>query len=104
MIEQIYSEQAIQTGLAVKVDGLVVEYAALPDKYAYRFFVDVGKGEENVSTVEAYCKITEVAYAMIAQAKINGQQWSLKKMKDDNAWVKNHGQYFVDVEFYINGE
>lgn len=40
MIKQIInSSQIVQTGLAIEVDGIRVDYYRIPDKFAYKFTI-----------------------------------------------------------------
>lgn len=102
MITQLYADKQVQTGMAVEVDGVVVEYCELPDTYGYRFFVDVSAGD--ISVGEACKKVMEVVGTMMSQANNKGSNWRVSRIVADESRMEMHGQYFVDVEFCIDGE
>lgn len=76
MIKQIINpDQIVQTGLAVEVDGIRVDYRRLPGKFAYEFIIiPCIIGEElRPNLIEA--AIDQIVGAMCEQSLGRGFEW-----------------------------
>lgn len=98
MIEQIYSIEQVQTGMAVMVDGKRIDYARLTDKFGYLFDVTV---EAPSGVEDAHEKIMKIVSAMESQSYDHGASWRRVQVVPDESLVERYGQYTVTVEFRV---
>ena len=77
MIHQLTDKNVkVQTGLAVMVNDIRVDYMRLPNEMGYVFIVLVGPYGPTVT--EADAAIEEVTNAMMSQSYDHGSEWRIK--------------------------
>lgn len=99
MIKQIINpNQIVQTGLAVEVDGIRVDYRRLPGKFAYEFIINLYIiGEElRPNLIEA--AIDQIVGAMCDQSFDHGSEWRETGIRT-TSFDPRTGEYTVTVYF-----
>lgn len=100
MIHQLTDKNVkVQTGLAVMVNDIRVDYMRLPNEMGYAFIVLVGPYGPTVT--EADAAIEEVTNAMMSQSYDHGSEWRIKNRETDTSMVERYGQYSVTVRFRV---
>ena len=98
MIKQIINPgQIVQTGLAVDVNGIRVDYRKVPGKFAYEFTVLC---EQSSAPNSIDAAIDQVVGAMLGQSYDHGSEWKetgTRKISFD----PRTGEYTVTVYFRI---
>lgn len=98
MIKQIINPgQIVQTGLAVDVNGIRVDYYKVPGEFAYQF---IALCEQSSAPNSIDAAIDQVIGAMLGQSYDHGSEWretGLRKTSFD----PRTGQYTVTVYFRI---
>lgn len=96
MIKQIINPgQIVQTGLAVEVDGIRVDYRRIPGKFAYEFMVSLIINETiDSNLIEA--TIDQVVSAMCSQ----NSEWRETGVRE-TAIDSRTGEYTATVYFRI---
>lgn len=96
MIKQIIRpDQVVQTGLAVDVDGIHVDYRRVPGKFAYEFTV---LSEQLQYLIDA--AIDQVVSAMCSQSYDHGSEWRETGVRE-TSFDPQTGEYTVTVYFRI---
>lgn len=100
MIKQIINPgQIVQTGLAVEVDGIRVDYRRIPGKFAYEFIVSLLINETiDPNLIEA--TIDQVVNAMCSQSYNYGSEWRETGVRE-TAIDSRTGEYTATVYFRI---
>lgn len=100
MIKQIINpSQIVQTGLAVEVDGIRVDYRRIPGKFAYEFTVSLLINETlDLNLIED--TIDQVVGAMCSQSYDHGSEWRETGVKE-TAIDSRTGEYTATVYFRI---
>lgn len=100
MIKQIINPgQIVQTGLAVEVDGIRVDYRRIPGKFAYEFIVSLLINETiDPNLIEA--TIDQVVSAMCSQSYNLGSEWRETGVRE-TAIDSRTGEYTATVYFRI---
>lgn len=98
MIKQIINPgQIVQTGLAVEVDGIRVDYRRIPGKFAYEFIVSLLINETiDPNLIEA--TIDQVVNAMCSQSYDHGFEWREIGVRE-TAIDSRTGEYIATVYF-----
>ena len=100
MIKQIINtSQIVQTGLAVEVDGIRVDYRRIHDEFAYKFTLLLPIYETiDSNLIEA--TIDQVVSAMCGQSYDHGAEWRETVVRETSfdPWT---GEYTVIVHFRI---
>lgn len=98
MIKQIInSSQIVQTGLAVEVDGIRVDYRRIPGKFAYKFTVSVMETLD-LNLIEA--AIDQIVGAMCDQSFDHGSEWRETGIRTTSFDPRTE-EYTVTVYFRI---
>lgn len=98
MIKQIINpSQIVQTGLAVEVDGIRVDYRRIPGKFAYKFTISVMETLDP-NLIEA--AIDQVVGAMCNQSYDHGSEWRETGVRE-TAIDSRTGEYTATVYFRI---
>ena len=98
MIKQIFNPgQIVQTGLAVEVDGIRVDYLKIPGKFAYQFTVFCEQSEVTESVNVA---IDKVISAMCSQSYDHGSEWRETGVRE-TSFDPRTGEYTVTVYFRV---
>ena len=96
MIKQIIRpDQVVQTGLAVDVDGIHVDYRRVPGKFAYEFTV---LSEQLQYLIDAV--IDQVVSAMCSQSYDHGSEWRETGVRE-TSFDPRTGENIVTVYFRI---
>lgn len=98
MIKQIFNPgQIVQTGLAVDVDGIRVDYRKVPGEFAYEFTVLC---EQSSAPNSINAAIDQVVGAMLGQSYDHGSEWRETGVRETSfdPWT---GEYTVTVYFRI---
>lgn len=96
MIKQIINNsQIVQTGLAIEVDGIHVDYCRIHDKFAYKFTI-----YETIDSNLIEATIDQVVSAMCDQSYDHGAEWRETGVRETSfdPWT---GEYTVIVYFRI---
>lgn len=102
MIKQIIDEsKTIQTGLAVEVEGIRIDYKQLDDRFGYAFLVVISSEDKETAIKEADAAIDMVISTLCAQSYDHGQEWRLVKKEVDTALLDMYGVYRVTASFRI---
>lgn len=102
MIKQIIDEsKTIQTGLAVEVEGIRIDYKQLDDRFGYAFLVVISSEDKETAIKEADAAIDMVISTLYAQSYDHGQEWRLVKKEVDTALLDRYGDYMVTAPFRI---
>lgn len=98
MIKQIINPgQIVQTGLAVEVDGIRVDYRRIPGKFAYEFMVSLIINETlDPNLIEA--TIDQVVNSMCSQSYDHGFEWRETGVRE-TAIDSRTGEYTAIVYF-----
>ena len=100
MIHQLTDKNVkVQTGLAVMVNDIRVDYMRLPNEMGYVFIVLVGPYGPTVT--EADAALEEVTNAMMSQSYDHGSEWRIKNRETDTSMVERYGRYSVTVRFRV---
>lgn len=100
MIKQIINpSQIVQTGLAVEVDGIRVDYRRIPGKFAYEFTVSLSVYEIIDSNL-IEDTIDQVVSAMCSQSYNHGAEWRKTGVRK-TSFDPRTGEYTVTVYFRI---
>lgn len=101
MIKQINNPgQIVQTGLAVEVDGIRVDYCRIPGKFAYEFTVLLPIYETlEPNLIDA--AIDQVISAMCDQSYDHGSEWKETGVRE-TAIDSRTGEYTATVYFRIS--
>lgn len=98
MIKQIIRpDQIVQTGLAVEVDGILVDYCKITGKFAYQFTILC---EQSSVTNTDEAAIDQVIEAMLGQSYDHGSEWRETGLRE-TSFDPRTGQYTVTVYFRI---
>lgn len=98
MIKQIINPgKIVQTGLAVEVDGIRVDYRRIPGKFAYEFTISLMETLDP-NLIEA--TIDQVVGAMCSQSYDHGSGWRETGVRE-TAIDSRTGEYTVTVYFRI---
>lgn len=98
MIKQIFNPgQIVQTGLAVDVDGIRVDYRKVPGEFAYEFTVLC---EQSFAPNSIDVAIDQVVSVMCSQSYDHGSEWRETGVRETSfdPWT---GEYTVTVYFRI---
>lgn len=100
MIKQIINpDKIVQTGLAVEVDGIRVDYRRIPGKFAYEFTVSFLINETlDLNLIED--TIDQVVSAMCSQSYDHGSEWRETGVKETFIDTRT-GIYTATVYFRI---
>lgn len=102
MIEQIIEKKEIQTGLKVKIDGVIVDYNKHVDKFAYTFVISIGEYEGQCKTKEEAKEIClKIIAIMEMQSYDHGAQWRRTELAEDISMIDRYRQYSMTVNFRI---
>ena len=98
MIKQIINPgQIVQTGLAVDVDGIRVDYRKVPGKFAYEFTVLC---EQSSAPNSVGAAIDQVVGTMLGQSYDHGSEWRETGTREIS-FNPQTGEYTVTVYFRI---
>lgn len=98
IIKQIINDsRMVQTGLAVYVDDIRVDYTPLYN-FGYEFTVEIGNGNTVKEADEA---IEAVVGAMISQSYDHGSRWCRVKKETSTEYLDHYGIYKATVYFRI---
>lgn len=98
MIKQIINPgKIVQTGLAVEVDGIRVDYRRIPGKFAYEFTISLMETLDP-NLIEA--TIDQVVNAMCSQSYDHSSGWRETGVRE-TAIDSRTGEYTVTVYFRI---
>lgn len=100
MIKQIINKsQIVQTGLAIEVDGIRVDYYRVPNKFAYKFTI-VLPLHETIDSNLVEATIDKVVSAMCSQSYDHGAEWRETGVRE-TSFDPLTGEYAVIVYFRI---
>ena len=98
MIKQIFNPgQIVQTGLAVDVDGIRVDYRKVPGKFAYELTVLC---EQSPAPNSIDAAIDQVVGAMLGQSYDHGSEWRETGVRE-TSFDPRTGEYTVTVYFRV---
>lgn len=98
MIKQILNpDQIVQTGLAVDVDGIRVDYRKVPGEFAYEFTVLC---EQSFAPNSIDVAIDQVVGAMLGQSYDHGSEWRETGVRE-TSFDPRTGKYTVTVYFRV---
>lgn len=98
MIKQIINPgKIVQTGLAVEVDGIRVDYRRIPGKFAYEFTISLMETLDP-NLIEA--TIDQVVNAMCSQSYDHSSGWRETGVRETTIDSRT-GEYTVTVYFRI---
>ncbi|MGF7011959.1 hypothetical protein M2146_002513 [Lachnospiraceae bacterium PF1-22] len=100
MIKQVYTNEKVQTGLVVEVDGVRINYMKREDVFAYVFTVFVGD-REAISLEKARELVLKVVEEMESQSYDHGAEWRRTSIVMDISKLERYGECSFIVNFRV---
>lgn len=102
MIEQIFDKKEVQTRMAVKVDGIRVDYKMREQGFSYEFVVGIGEYDDDCKDVQSAREtVNKLVSVMVSQSYDHGSQWRVTESYEDTTKVSRYGQFIMIVAFRI---